>query len=425
MIWVDVESCHVDDEGFAQMRVSVNSGVIESNMSECLDSLCREYGLAQDADVEELRSICGDEGLQDAVTRWFANCAAQTAVASLDAPVACSPEAKPLAQLKEGQDFSLDVRVYQLPHASLSSIEPICLSTADLSVPSDLIDEEMDKLAKSHSTRVEVRSDRAVQMGDVVMMRSDISCAGVPVSALSRDDVMLRMQPGSMPDAFLSELCGMHVGQEKRFSFDAPHPSKDGELASYDAAVEIKSLYELQAPTITDEWVRSEFPGMPDIATLREALAGAISKNETSGFGVDRAVDNAIMDRLEVDLPRKLIDFAVNRAEDELLQHLTNTGTTIKQYLDMKAMSYDDFREKTEAQTVRSMRLAMTLDAVFEAAGLSLGNEDITDTIAAFAPGDVASVKNELILAGQMPLIEEQAKRDKAHKWLVETAVMR
>lgn len=422
-MWAKIESQYIDIDGLVAMRVSVDANTIKSEMEECLDALSRQAGLAGDASREALLKVYGEEGLNQAMAQWIMEQASYVALAMLDSPAACLPEFELSKEFNAEEGMEFELKTYLLPIGTLSSSDPVQVKGDGAMIPSSFIDKKLEELSRSHAERSEVEESRPVRMGDVVKVDSSVACGGISIPTLSRDGVMLRMETGVMPEAFLNEICGMKVGENKAFSFEAPRPGGNGEEVPFDADVSVVAIYELREPEITDAWVRGTFPGIPDIQALRQALAEAISEKGESVFGVDIAVDEALLERLETELPDGLVAFATSRAEEEFRRELFNHGMTWERYLKKEGMTASEKREDLRRRAVRDVRLAMALDALFESAGLTMSEEDIDDTIASMSPGDVTSVKREFAISGQMPFIEEQAKRNKAHKWLVETAI--
>ena len=74
----------------------------------------------------------------------------------------------------------------------------------------------------------------------------------------------------------------------------------------------------------------------------------------------------------------------------------------------------------------KSVMRDIALDELFKAKGFVLSREDIDRVFDLLAEEESGlSMKRDFVLSGRMHLVEEIARREKAHAWLVETAIVR
>lgn len=421
-MWVDVKSEEASDDGRVVMRVSVPARAMESDIEECLAFLGTRGGLGSGASRDDLAARFGARKLDELIARWFMERCSFPAVEQLHAPIACDPQCTAASGYRYGDDLNYTIEAYLLPHAELSSADPVTVAPGQVRVPDAVIDDQVRKLAERDARLVEVDPSRPVKMGDVVEVDTRVSRDGSPVAAYSRDNTHLRMQPGAMPTGFLEAVEGMLPDEIREFSFEAPAPLGEGTV-EYDARVHVRKVSELRLPDLDDAWAREAWPGATDMASLRSAVADSIGRCGGFSGGMDEAVDAAISERLRLDLPDGLVRFVAEKMEADLCESLADNGLTIERHCALQGKGEEGLRAELNARASDSLRRAIALDALFEQRGMILSEDDIADALASLGRPDTAEAKRDCILAGKMHVVEEAARRAKAHRWLVETAV--
>lgn len=113
------------------------------------------------------------------------------------------------------------------------------------------------------------------------------------------------------------------------------------------------------------------------------------------GFDVVRAAEDALIERLDIAIPDALLDFALEQAGGR----------------------------QTREGLRREVCLMTALDALFRDRLMLITKAEIDEVLDMMIPKVDAEGRQAFILSGQMPLIEEHVRREKAHQWLIETMI--
>lgn len=388
---VEANVIGVNPEGLVEVEARVPASVVAAHMEQCLSDLSSEHGIEDLTDYANAIEALGLQEAQRSVIEWFVDRTMVSALQELDQPVACSPAVDAPQVFSPEEDVRFVLCTYLLPKGKLSSADPVVVDAASPEALAARIDAQLRALAIKHGELKRVQERDAVRMGDVVELDVHVSRDGAAIRPLSRDGAMLKMQSGSMPDDFLNHVCGLREGETASFSFKAPDAA--GIMGSYDAEVAIRALFQMSEPEVTDAWVAKMFPGMDSVADLRGAMADSLAVQGLSKDDEMHRAEDALIERLDAEVPEALLDFVFAQADDS----------------------------RTRDEIRREVLLMSALDALFSERMMLITKQEIDEVLDAVVPEDDSEARQELILSGQMPLIEEQARREKAHRWLIET----
>lgn len=189
--------------------------------------------------------------------------------------------------------------------------------------------------------------------------------------------------------------------------------------------VELAAPYEADGPIAFSMTVCLQPTGT--LSSAEPVTIDAATLDDVQGRSqavMDAAVDAALVDRLELELPEAIVTFVRQSRADEFERELAERGVSLDAYLSSRKVSRKEFESRMEYEALMRLRTSVALDALFEARHMNLTAKDIDDVVGALMPGDISEGRRSLILSGAMPLVEEQARREKAHRWLVETAIV-
>ena len=390
---VDAEVVRADEDGLVEIEARIPAKVVGAHLMECLADVSAEHSLEGLTDHGAAVDVLGVRKANYAIIQWFSDRTTASALQVLERPIACAPELETLAHFDPDEDLVYGLRTYLLPKGTLASAEPVEVDAFSAAAMAARVDERLHALVRKHAERVSVLDARAARMGDVVELDVRVSQNGVPLMRLLREHALLKMEHGSMPAGFLDGVCGLCVGEAEAFSFTAPGPA--GSAVAYDAEVCIHGIYEMRVPEISDAWVAKTFPDMLSVATLRAAIEESLIAQGPNEMDDARLAEDALLGRLDIMVPDALLGFAAKQAR----------------------------KERSKDAMRRDISLMAALDALFSERLMLVTKEDVDAVLDVVVPEEDVAARQRLILSGQMPLIEEQARREKAHRWLIETMV--
>lgn len=409
-------------DGAVESTVSVRPLDIANLLDECEQCLSA-YGGLLDVDRETLEKRFGAETYGDLVDQWLMEHIGNEVAGGCDGSLACRPSFELIKRGYPEDDFVFKMTRFELPKGTLASIEPVTVGNAEEKVESRAIDERMSEVVATRAPLRDATCCRPIEHGDIVRCDVEIRKDGVAIPRLSRKDVRLRVDYSSMPESFIDEVVGMMPSETKEFVFLAPRPnaSRDGEVDAYDATVTVACLCEREVPEVTDQWVARAFPGIRSVEELRAAIADSL---QIGSEKMDEEVDDALIQRLDVELPEGLMPFVVKDMMREHRELLNDQGMSLLSYCRDQGITEQEYCEVVEKRAKRSVLRSIALDELFDQLHLTLTREDVDSVFESL--GDVnKDLKRDFVLSGRMHLAEVEARRKKAHDWLVSTAIVR
>lgn len=326
---------------------------------------------------------------------------------------------------EEGKAFSFTVSGTVAPEMKLTSYDPVQI-TMPPEEPTDAdVEQGIADLQDFYHTLDKITDpDHIAQMGDYVDTRLTITNHGKLVSGINNVSRMVGLGHGTMPESFDEHVVGTKVGDLIEFDFEAKDAEGnsdygDGELH---AQVEICGFRKLTVPEVNDELAVKV--GCMDVDDMRAQLRRNIGMQKAEQLPrvkTDRAID-ALIERLDGDVPTYYVDFIRQDVGRELMQNLEDQGTNLQQWMLQNQVQGEKMKEDMENEARRRAAIDCALEAVFEHAGLEVTDEDI---MALFDGEDDGEAKLESWKqANRMSNLRKMARQRKATQWITDNAAV-
>lgn len=95
----------------------------------------------------------------------------------------------------------------------------------------------------------------------------------------------------------------------------------------------------------------------------------------------------AVFDNVKANIPALLIEHEVNRLLSDLIDQTRKLGMSVEQYLSSTGRTSDSVRKEYEQQALRTLTLEFALEAIADAEGILISDDDI-DTVIKTAKSD-------------------------------------
>lgn len=416
---------HEGAGGCTIARVRVPWNALDAKLDDFYTVLATSVGVATGT-RDVLEACLGTDELGKSLASLVAKYFGVIAAGRLQLRLAIDPICIDADTFEEGEDFEFSARLFSVPEAGLSTIDPVKVRINAAEVTGDRITEKMNEAMRYYLAKCGSSENKPVSMGDIVKLDVEISLRGSLVSGLSRRNALLRVGYGSMPAAFIDEIVGMVAGESKEFDFAAPRRMAlhDDECEIYHAKVEIKGVQASLPSEITDEWVKDVIPGASSVLEFKAQVVSALEKQcaiENEKL-IDSAVDSCLVERLAIDLAPELIEALLENQRSILRDQLNSSGITFAQYLEEQNCTSEELDDRLREKGVFELKQIVALDELFSSLGLTVTSDDINNVLATMPEGQALEMKRNYILSGMMHVVEDAARRYKAHRWLVETA---
>jgi trigger factor len=97
----------------------------------------------------------------------------------------------------------------------------------------------------------------------------------------------------------------------------------------------------------------------------------------------EEQVVNSVVEQATIDLPPQLVEEEAGRLVQQLAQNLERQGIPLQSYLRFTQKTEDQFRAEMMAQAERSVRRSEVLNAIAQAEGIEITDDEIRDMMAA------------------------------------------
>ena len=333
-----------------------------------------------------------------------------------------------IEQLEPGKPFVFTATVEVRPRLEFTEDDysGVQVQKPAIEVTDDEVAEWVERLRQRFGELEPV--DRPVQDGDFVTANiSATQGLGQAVEAASRDDHIYAVGSAEFGEELDRQLPGTKPGDILKFEDTLPERFGE-ELTGHPTSftVLVKDVKAVKLPDADDEFAKtaSEFDTMDQLRDdLRERLA-EIKEREAQG-AIRDSVLQAMIDRVEVDLPQSLIDEETQHRVVHAEERAQRVGMSLDQMLEIQGWDRDRLTDDSREHAVRAIKADLVLEAVARAAELEVTADEIGAEINALAQAyqrDAKELAKQLDRSGQIVTLAGDIIRTKALDLLVDRA---
>ena len=326
------------------------------------------------------------------------------------------------APVEVGKPFTFTVAGPVAPSMKLRDYGPVAIEMPPEHATDAEVAAQMETLRDFYHSFEDIEdAAHEAALGDYASIVATVTNHGRLVSGMRDATRLVGLGEGTMPSSFDEKLIGAKVGDELEFDFEA----KDAEGASeygdgeLHAQVQVKGFRRLVLPT--DEELAAKV-GCADVADLDRQLRLTIDQQKAKDLPklmVDRSID-ALVERLDGEVPDYYVDFVRQDVGRELMQGLQQQGTNLQQWMIENAVNGDDMKADVAREAARRAAIDCALEALFAEKGWEVTDEDVEALFA--AEEDPAAVRAQWQQANRMADVRKMCRREKATRWLVDNA---
>ena len=275
-------------------------------------------------------------------------------------------------------DLTIETDLY--PEVKLGEYKGLEAPKVEAAVSDEEVEKEIDRKANEVARIITV--ERPAQEGDTAVIDYEGFKEGVPFEGGKGEKYELRLGSHTFIPGFEEQLIGLAAGDEKDVNLSFPAEYHAKELAGQPVTFKVKvhEIKETQVPAKDDELAKdvSEFDTIDE---LRNDIRAKILKEKAEG--IDRAFENAILEKAaanaEIDVPSAMIDEEVKAEMERFDYQLRSQGMSLEQYGKMMGGDLSAFEKSIRPSAEQSVRMRLTLNAIAEAEGLKVTDEEIEE----------------------------------------------
>lgn len=418
-------------ENQVQLEVEVPQDEVDRRFDQTLTRVAREASLPGfrkgRVPKQMILSRFGEdyvlsETLQDALPDWY-----EDALVGSEVQAVSTPELD-MGPLERGTPFTFKATVQVRPTPGLGQYKGVEVARRVVEVTDEQVQAQLAMMQERFATLAPVE-DRAVQEGDFVTMDFAGSTADGPLEGAAGSDYSLQVGSGRLVPGFEEALVGMAAAADKRFEVTFPddYPEESLQGAPVSFTVTVKEIKEKVVPDLGDDFARdvSEFDSLDeltaDVRSRIEKMQAEAVEREFRG-----AVIEAVTAAATLNVPEAMVEREAHSLYHELEEAVGEQNMTMETYLAAVEKTPEQVEEDLKPRAEANVRRRLVLEAVAEAEGLEVTDDEVRERIRADAEiigrdGDQLVI--DVYASGRQEAIRDELLITKTVEMLVEAAV--
>lgn len=241
------------------------------------------------------------------------------------------------------------------------------------------VESELNRMRERNSRLIDI-IDRPAQEGDTAIIDFDGYIDGEPFEGGKSEKYNLVLGSNSFIPGFETQIIGHNPGDEFDVNVKFPEDYGKKELAGKEAVFKVK-VHEIklkELPELDDEFAKdvSEFDTLDDYkADIRAKI------NERNNRASDNAVESKLIDalllKLEADVPPPMIDSEVENIIRDRDYSMRSQGLNLDLYMKYTGMTLEKMREQVKPQAERTVKTRLALEKIVEIENITADEADI------------------------------------------------
>ena len=314
------------------------------------------------------------EAVRSHLDGWFWTAAATSGVQPVGAPEVELGEAP-----SDGSGFRFSATVGIIPRPQLGDWRKLEVPAAEIEVPAELVERELEVLRASIAELVPA-GERPAREGDAVVVDIEGEKAG------TQRDYVTEVGSGRLVDELDEALVGMSAGEKKTVSVAVD------ENESTEVVLTLKDVKEPVLPELDDDLARatSEFDTLAELRADIEARLRAELDAELDAKFREDAVD-ALVDASQVEVPSEIVDRRAAELWSGMARSLEARGVSTETYLTMTGQSSEQVVARLRAEATRAVQRELVLEALAQELSLTVDDTELE----AFVREQAAAAEDE------------------------------
>ncbi|WP_327147979.1 trigger factor [Nocardia sp. NBC_01329] len=300
------------------------------------------------------------------------------AVTTSDVKVIGQPEIE-ITKIEDGQELAFTAEVDVRPEITLPEDYSTITVTVDaLEITDADIDEQLQSLRQRFGTLNSV--ERAVQDGDFVSIDLSATVDGDEVPEAATTGLSHEVGSGQLIEGLDESLIGLSAGESKEFTSTLVAGDHAGREAVI--TVTLGSVKERELPEADDEFAQlaSEFDTIDELKDDLRSRVERVKKVQQAGDIRDKVLEQ-LLDSVEVPLPEAVVKAEIDAVEHDAIHGFDHDEAKFAEALEEQGSSREEFDADTKEAAEKSVKTQLLLDAVAEAEGTQVGQEELTERI--------------------------------------------
>ena len=323
----------------------------------------------------------------------------------------------------DAEGFTFKATFANYPEVKLGEYKGLSAVKPSAAVSDEDVDKRLEQMRERNARLVSV--EREAQNGDTAVIDFEGKKDGVPFDGGKGENYPLELGSGSFIPGFEEQVVGMKVDEEKDINVTFPEDYQAEDLAGQEVVFTVKlhEVKEKEMPALDDEFAKD----VSEFDTLEELKADLRKKEEESReASAQKTFESNLMEQvaanMECDIPEAMVENQARRVVDDYKMQVQSQGMSFADYLRMTGVKEADLIESAKEPALRQIRNSLALEAIIKEEAIEISQEEIDAEYQKMADEysiDLEEIKKYL----RIPDLEDQLKREKALKVVVDSAV--
>lgn len=322
------------------------------------------------------------EALDELIPEVYAEAIRENNLRPIDAPPV------DILENEEGKPVRFRAVVEVEPEVTLGDYKGL-KATKQIAVISNAhVNEALENMREQGAQLVTVERDE-VQTGDFAVMDFTGYVDDQPFPGGAAQGHTLEIGSGQFIPGFEEQLVGANTGETAQvhvtFPEDYGAPDLAGKEARFD--VVIHEIKEKKLPALNDDFAKDmgEFETLLELrADIRKNLEEEVERRATQSLEAD--VLQALVDRSEVDIPQKMVDFQIDYQIRQAQEELEMRGLDKERYLEFFGFATEEeLREELQEDAKNEVKTSLVMDAFIKELEITVSDEELDERITEMA----------------------------------------
>lgn len=320
---------------------------------------------------------------------------------------------------------TLKAKVFVKPDVKIEGYKGLEATRNVTPVTDDDIKAELDRVVERNARMLDV-TDRAAALGDTANIDFEGFADGVAFDGGKAEGFSIVLGSGQFIPGFEDQIVSHNVGDKFDVNVTFPEDYSAKELAGKPAVFKVKlnSLKLKELPALDDEFARdvSEFDTLDEYkADIKAKLEEKNAKNADAD--VDNQLIDALIGKLEADIPECMIDAEVENFVRDYDNRLRMQGMDLKTYFKYTGLDLESLRMQFRPQAENQVKMRLALEKIAALENIEVTDEDIDSEYQNIANAYGMTVE-EVKKAAPADAIAEDMKVKKAVDFIKANAVI-
>ncbi|NKX90289.1 trigger factor [Nocardia coubleae] len=283
-----------------------------------------------------------------------------------------------ITKIEDGDELAFTAEVDVRPEIALPDYSGIEVTVDSFTIGDEDIEQQLTSLRQRFGTLTGV--ERAVQDGDFVSIDLSATVDGEDVPEAATTGLSHEVGSGQLIEGLDEAVIGLKAGESAEFTSTlvaGEHAGKEAVIT-----VTVQSVKERELPEADDEFAQlaSEFDTIDE---LKEDLKGRVERTkkiEQAGQIRDKVLDT-LLETVEVPLPEAVVKAEVDAVLHDAVHGFDHDEAKLAEALEAQGSSREEFDKDTLEAAEKSVKTQLLLDAIAEAEGTQVGQQELTERI--------------------------------------------